>query len=92
MIGVSLDGPVLAAGAMSKAAFFVENRMSRAITLARRPSAARKYMETFRRLQKLNRAFECEYGHFGCAAEPNGACTDELVRLTGVADDRDAES
>jgi hypothetical protein len=48
----------------------------------------RQYMETFRRLQKLYRAFQCEYGHFSCAAEPDGACTDELLHLIGnTADD-----
>jgi hypothetical protein len=60
--------------------------MSKATTLARRPSATRKYMQTFRRLRKLNRAFHCEHGHFGCAAEPDGPCIDELLRLTGSDD------
>jgi hypothetical protein len=68
-----------------------ESRMSKAITLARKPSAARKYLQTFRRLQKLSRAFECERGHFACAADPNGACTEELLRLIGSADDGDAQ-
>lgn len=60
--------------------------MSKATALARKPSATRKYMQTFRRLQKLHRAFACEHGHFGCAAEPGGACTDEVLHLIGAAD------
>jgi hypothetical protein len=67
-----------------------ETRMSKATTLAGKTRATRQYLETFRRLQKLNRAFDCEHGHFSCAAEPDGACTDELLRLIGKpADDRD---
>ena len=67
------------------------NCMSKATILARKLRASRQYLQTFRRLQKLNRAFECERGHFGCAAEPNGACTDELLHLIGkTADDDDA--
>ena len=61
--------------------------MSKAATLATKERARRQYMQTFRRLQKLNRAFDCEHGHFGCAAEPDGACTDEVLRLTGRAAD-----
>jgi len=69
---------------------FVDKRMSKATTLARKVRASRQYMDTFRRLQKLNRAFDCERGHFGCAAEPEGACTDELLHLIGeAADDSD---
>jgi len=64
--------------------------MSKAITLARKASATRKYLQTLRRLQKLNRAFACERGHFGCAAEPNGACADDLLRLIGIADATDS--
>ena len=64
--------------------------MSKASKLATRARATRQYLQTFRRLQKLNRAFTCEHGHFGCAAEPDGACTDELLRLIGGADDSDA--
>jgi hypothetical protein len=72
---------------------FTANRMSKAATLARRLRASRQYLQTFRRLQKLNRAFECERGHFGCAAEPGGACTEELLRLIGNAeDDSDGQS
>jgi len=67
-----------------------DTRMSKATTLARKVRATRQYLDTFRRLQKLNRAFDCERGHFGCAAEPDGACTDELLRLIGkAADDSD---
>jgi hypothetical protein len=67
-----------------------ETRMSKATTLAGKTRATRQYLETFRRLQKLNRAFDCEHGHFSCAAEPDGACTDELLRLIGKpAGDRD---
>jgi hypothetical protein len=61
--------------------------MSKATKLASRPHATRQYMQTFRRLRKLNRAFYCEHGHFGCAAEPVGACTDELLHLIGKATD-----
>jgi len=64
-----------------------ETRMSKATTLASKARATRQYMETFRRLQKLNRAFDCEHGHFSCAAEPDGACTEELLRLIGKASD-----
>jgi hypothetical protein len=64
--------------------------VSKATILATKPSAARKYLQTFRRLQQLNRAFDCERGHFGCAAEPDGACTEELLRLLGATDDSDA--
>jgi hypothetical protein len=64
-----------------------ETRMSKATTLASKARATRQYMETFRRLQKLNRAFDCEHGHFSCAAEPDGACTEELLRLIGKAGD-----
>jgi hypothetical protein len=60
--------------------------MSKATILARKPSATRKYLQTFRRLQKLYRAFACEHGHVGCAAEQGGACTDELLHLIGAAD------
>jgi hypothetical protein len=67
-----------------------ENRMSKATRLASKARATRQYMQTLRRLRKLNRAFECEYGHFACAAEPDGACTDELLRVIGkAADDSD---
>ena len=61
--------------------------MSKASTLARRAVATRKYMQTFRRLQKRYRAFACERGHPGCAAEPDGACTEELLRLIGRSPD-----
>jgi hypothetical protein len=61
--------------------------MSKATTLAPKTRATRQYLQTFRRLQKLNRAFGCEHGHFACAAEPNGACTDELLHLIGKATD-----
>jgi hypothetical protein len=72
---------------------FFDERMSKASTLASKARATRQYMETFRRLQKLNRAFDCEHGHFSCAAEPDGACTDELLHLIGKsADDRDGRS
>jgi hypothetical protein len=63
--------------------------MSKASTLARKPAATRKYMQTFRRLQKRYRAFTCEHGHFGCAAEPRGACTEELLHAIGADDDAD---
>ena len=69
---------------------FFHKRMSKATTLARKIRASRQYMDTFRRLRKLNRAFDCERGHFGCAAEPDGACTEELLHLIGkTADDSD---
>jgi hypothetical protein len=72
------------------AAFFTENRVTKATRLAPKARAARQYMQTFRRLQKLNRAFDCEHRHFGCAAEPGGACTEELLDLIGrAADDSD---
>jgi hypothetical protein len=72
---------------------FTANRMSKATTLARRLRASRQYLQTYRRLRKLNRAFECERGHFGCAAEPGGACTEELLQLIGnAADDSDGQS
>jgi hypothetical protein len=83
------NGPTCRRGG-APAAFFAENCMSKASKLAARAQAARQYLQTFRRLRKLSRAFICEHGHFGCAAEPNGACTDELVRLIGAADDSDA--
>lgn len=66
--------------------------MSKATTLARKVRATRQYMETFRRLQKLNRAFDCEHGHFGCAAEPDGACTAELLHLTRKATDNNDDT
>lgn len=66
--------------------------MSKATTLASKARATRQYLQTFRRLQKLNRAFRCERGHFACAAEPDGACTSELRHLIGkAADDSDVE-
>lgn len=78
-------GPALAAGVvLISAALFAENPMSKATTLATRAHATRQYLQIFRRLRKLNRAFDCEHGHFGCAAEPNGACTHELLRLIGA--------
>jgi hypothetical protein len=74
------------------AAFFCPETMSKATTLAAKARATRQYLQTFRRLRMLNRAFDCEHGHFGCAAEPNGACTDELLHLIEAADDSDARS
>jgi hypothetical protein len=61
--------------------------MTKATRLAPKARATRQYLQTFRRLRKLNRAFDCEHGHFGCAAEPHGACTDELLRLIGKSAD-----
>ena len=64
--------------------------MSKATTLAPKVRATRQYLQTFRRLRKLNRAFGCERGHFACAAETGGACTDELLQLIGkTAEDSD---
>jgi len=85
----SIDSPTapLAAGVTAPAAFFTENRVTKATRLAPKARAIRQYMQTFRRLQKLHRAFDCEHGHFGCAAEPDGACTEELLHLIGKAAD-----
>jgi len=59
-----------------------EKHMSKAERLATSVQASRNYLRTLRRLSKLDQAHDCEHGHLGCAAEPQGACSDELLHLT----------
>jgi len=75
---------------LTRRRFFAEDPVGKATTLAARARRTRQYMQTFRRLRNLNRAFACERGHFGCAAESDGAFTDELLHLIGSTGDSDA--